>query len=299
MAELPFQPITLKGESGFHFEQGLSSSVSLSGEGGLEVQNTLPTLSATGTFTVQGLKVIEHKAGYRHVAKYVGEKNVPRDIQRLRKSVYEVMRRMGTPVLFKKMLTEEDTFDGKVTTSDNFNPIYGQTRNRDPLSHGIGWVSTEVEPEEWINPRNSEIVVAETQPGANWPNAPKYRGYGPGMLLWIIEPDAAEDFFKVTPEGSFQKIQTASAVAPWWPDINDNDLLVHVELDKAGYIVGSNERYQTKMTNPISLRGSNERTRPGRHEYSGDFGTRYVINTSFEMVLLPRGHEAQKVEIDR
>lgn len=300
MAEIPSEPITLSGESGFSFERNLTTSpLSLSGSSNLQIQNTLPTLSGKGTFTVEGLKVIEHKSGYYHVAKYVGEKNVPHDIKRLRRSVYEVMRRMGTPVLFKKMLTEDDTFDGTVEKSPNFNNIYGQTRNRDPLSHGIGFVSVEKSDEEWVNHATSEIVVSRTSPGANYSPAPKYRGYGPGLLLWVIEPDAAEDFFKHTPEGVFQKVQSASATAPWWPDINDNDILIHVELDKAGYIVDSQERYQAKMSNPVSIRGSNERARAGRHEYSGDFGSRHIINVTFEMVLLPRTHEVQYVEIDR
>lgn len=300
MAELTSPPITLKGEGGLTFEENLTSpDLTLSAQAGLEVQNTLPTLSASGTFTVEGLKVIEHRTGYHHVAKYVGERRVPPDIRRLRKYVYEVMRRMGTPVLFKKMLNEDDIFDGTVETSGNFNKTYGQTRNRDPLSHGIGFVSVERHPEEWIDPRTTEIVVSQESPGQGWNNAPKYRGYGPGMLLWMIEPDAAEDFFKHTPEGVFMKVQSAQAVAPWWPDINDNDLLIHVELDRRGNIIDTAERYQAKMTNPVSIRGSNERGRAGRHEYSGDFGTRYVVNTTFEMVLLPRTHEAQWVEVDR
>jgi hypothetical protein len=105
------------------------------------------------------------------------------------------------------------------------------------------------------------------------------------------------DFFKHTPQGVFTKVQTATAIAPWWPDINDNDLLVHVELDRSGRIIGTAERYQAKMSNPISIRGAKERR--GRHEYTGDFGSRYVINTAFQMVLLPRNHEFQRVEVDR
>jgi hypothetical protein len=93
------------------------------------------------------------------------------------------------------------------------------------------------------------------------------------------------------------KVQTATAQAPWWPDIDDNDLLIHVELDRAGYIVGTGERYQAKMTNPVSIRGSKERR--GRSEYSGDFGSRYVVNQTFEMVLLPKFHELYQVETDR
>lgn len=290
-------PIKLEGESSLVVDpQATASGIKVEGSSDFEFAASFPPMIAQGTFTVHGLKVVEHPSGYHHVAKYIGEKNVPHDIVRLRRYVYELMRRMGTPIMVKKMLTEEDVRAGTAETSPNFDDVYGQTRNRDPISHGIGYVSVEKHPEEWIDLATSEIVVSKTQP-AGTVAAPKYRGYGPGLLIWIIEPDAAVDFFKHTPEGVFTKVQTATAQAPWWPDINDNDLLVHVELDRSGYVLSTQERYQAKMTNPVSIRGAKERR--GRQEYTGDFGSRYVVNTTFEMALLPGNHEAQYVEVDR
>lgn len=292
----PKAPIDLSGSGELLLGHELSSEVNLSSEGSIEIDSTGPSLAGESNFVIEGLKVVEHKSGYFHVAKYIGERNVPHDIANDRRYVYELLRRMGTPVLFKKMLNEEDTYDGTVTTSENFDEVYGQTRNRDPLSHGIGFVSTERSTDEWIDPSTNQIITGiEDTEGLT--KAPKYRGFGPGMLIYIIEPDAAVDFFKHTPQGVFMKVQTATAIAPWWPDINDNDLLIHVELDRSGYIIGTGERYQAKMTNPVSIRGARERR--GRHEYSGDFGSRYVINTTFQMVLLPRNHEFQRVETDR
>lgn len=292
-------PISFKGGSDFVFDGHLQSSdVKFEGESGLDLGDSAPSLAGGSTFIVKGLKIVEHPAGYYHVAKYVGERGkVPHDIIRDRQYVYELMRRMGTPVMIKKMLTEEDVLAGTAETSPNFNDIYGQSRNRDPIDHGIGYVSKEKSTNEWINTATSKIITANTSPGAGYIPAPKYRGYGPGFITYIIEPDAAEDYFKHTPEGVLIKVQTATAQAPWWPDINDNDLLVHVELDRGGYIVGTQERYQAKMTNPVSIRGARERR--GRQEYSGDFGSRYVINQTFQMALLPRIHEAMKVEVDR
>lgn len=301
MAEYTPPPITMSGESTFdlHKEQTVGGQ-NMSGEGSMEFNGfAFPTLVAKGTFTIEGLRAVESKEGaYHHVAKYVGERNVPHDIVRLRRYVYEVCRRMGTPVLYKKMLTEDDMSDGSVALSPLFKKSYGQTRNRDPLSHGIGYVSTEISPNEWIDPKTAS-VIGNLKDTTGFENAPKYRGFGPGMLIWMIEPDAAVDFFKATPEGAFMKVQTATAIAPWWPDINDNDLLIHVELDKSGRITGTNERYQAKMSNPVSIRGSNERTHGGIKEYTGSFGTRYVVNTTFQMVMLPSNHELQNVETDR
>lgn len=269
-----------------------TADANFSGSSELINKDIVPKLVGAGTFVAEGLRVEEHKAGYHHVTRYVGETNVPKDVRRLRRSTHELMRRMGTPILVKKMLSEEDQLAGTATTSPNFDDVYGQTRNRDPLSHGIGYVSVENSTDEWINTTTGEIVHTNTGVAA-----PKYRGYGPGYLTYLIEPDAAVDFFKHTPEGALIKVQTATALAPWWPDIDDNDLIIHVELDKAGYIIGTQERYQAKMTNPVSIRGAKERR--GRHEYSGDFGSRYVVNQTFQMVLLPRFHELNHVEVDR
>lgn len=291
-------PQTQSSESGFYLDAAHEASgIVHAAETGFDAQWSVPTMIAQGSFVIKGLKVVEHASGYHHVAKYVGETNVPHDIARMRRYVYELMRRMGTPVLYKKMLTEDDVISGYAEESPNFNAVYGQTRNRDPLSHGIGFVSKEKSDYEWIDPQTSDIFESETDPGGSFVQAPKYRGYGPGLLLFIIEPDAAVDFFKHTPEGVFMKVQTATAQAPWWPDINDNDLLIHVELDRSGYIVDTMERYQAQMANPISIRGAKERR--GKQEYSGDFGSRYVINTTFQMALLPGTHEANHVEVDR
>lgn len=291
-------PITLSGSGDFELDDHpVSSGQSFTGQSSFTVEESVPTLVGSGTFVAEGLQVTEHEAGYHHVAKYVGESNVPHDIKRMRRYVYELMRRMGTPILVKKMFTEADVAGGMVIPSPNLDSVYGQTRNRDPLSHGVGYVSVETSPNEWIDPSTSRIVVSDTSPGAGFTPAPRYRGYGPGYLTYFIEPDAAEDYFKHTPEGVLIKVQTATAQAPWWPDIDDNDLLIHVTLDQSGFITGTQQRYQAKMTNPVSIRGARERR--GRQEYSADFGSRYLVNQTFEMVLLPKSHELQKIEVDR
>lgn len=291
-------PIVLSGTGDFEVDDGATSpNILLSGITDFEVTNSVPTLVGEGTFVVEGLQVTEHEAGYHHVAKYVGEMNVPHDVKRMRRYVYELMRRMGTPVIIKKMFTEADTLDGSVIPSPNLDSVYGQSRNRDPLSHGTGFVSAENSDDEWVNTTNSQIYQSDTIPGATFVPAPKYRGYGPGFLTYIIEPDVAEDYFKQTPQGVLTKVQTATVQAPWWPAINDNDLLIHVTLDQAGFIIDTQERYLAKMANPISIRGAKERR--GKQEYAVDFGSRYLVNQTFEMSLLPVTHELQQIEVDR
>lgn len=252
--------------------------------------------SGLGTFVVSGLLVEPlHRSAALHVAKYVGEANVPADIKRLRRSVHEVMRRMGSPVLVKHMFLPTDVDTGIARESPTFDDAYGQVRNRDPFSHGIGYVSAEKSTDEWISP-NGAIVDSLTSPGADYIPAPKYRGYGPGYLTYIIEPDAATDFFKRSTTGALIQVQTATAQTGWFPNINDNDLIVNVTLNDVGEIADVHERYQTKTVNPVSIRGLD---RKGRREYSGDNGNRHIVNQQFEMTLVPGNSTLQQVEVDR
>lgn len=254
--------------------------------------------SSLTTFVVNGLLVTtSHEYGDElfRVQKYVGEQNVPRDMRRLRKSTAGLMRRMGQPVIVKHMYNDLDVKLGLAEKSIEMQGAYGTVRNRDPFSHGVGFHSVERSTNEWISPDGS-IVNADESPGSGYQAAPKYRGYGPGFLTYIIEPDAAEDVFKLSSTGALIKIQSQSVVCGWFPEINDNDLIINVELDKQGRVVNSGERYLAKMTQPVSIRGLDRR---GRREYSGDNGNRHMINQTFEMTLQPTNSVLQNVEIDR
>jgi hypothetical protein len=253
-------------------------------------------ISATASSVIEGLFFEATPVGIKFARKYVGEQNVPQDIKRLRRQVYDVMRQMETPVLVKHMWNARDVREGVAVRSENFDTAYGQTRHRDPLSHGVGFVSAEKADNEWVMP-DGTLVRADSQPTAGANPAPKYRGFGPGFLLYLIEPDAAEDMFKVGEAGALIKVQQAQAQAPWFPEINDNDLIINVEIDGTGNILKTHERYQAKMTNPVSIRGFGDRR--GRREYTEDGGNRYVINQSFEMSLIPPDNALHAVETDR
>jgi hypothetical protein len=230
-----------------------------------------------------------------YMTKYAGEENAPQDIKRLRRQVYDMMRRMGQPVIIKKMLTINDVNNNVAERSANYDSIYGQTRNNDNLSWGTGFVSKEKSDNEWINPSTGEIIKSKTNPGG-FEAAPKYRGFGPSIVTYLIEPDAAQDFFTLTPTGAMIQVQTADATMGWYPKVNDNDLIIHVELDEQGHVVGTDRRYQAKMTTPVSIRGLD---RKGRHEGDSDFGNRHVVNQNFPITLVPQNNVLMQVEIDR
>lgn len=253
--------------------------------------------SGLGNFVVSGLLVTPNEPGSDlfRVAKYVGEHSVPGDIARLRRSVHEVMRRMGQPVIVKHMWNDLDVGRGLAKRSANFQDAYGQVRNADPHSHGIGFVSVENSTDEWIAP-DGDIVTADTQPANTYIPAPKYRGFGPGFLTYLIEPDVAEDFFKLDTAGALHKLQQQTVQAPWFPEINDNDLIINITLNARGNVIALGDRYTAKMTNPISIRGLDRR---GRQEYSGDNGNRHVVNQNFEMSRIPEGNILHNVETDR
>lgn len=244
---------------------------------------------------IDGLEVLQHKSGYYYVSRYVGERNVPNDIQHQRRATWQAMKYMGQPVLIKHMYNAEDVINGIAEASPNLDDAYQQSRNQDPLSYGIGLTSVEKSKDEWIAP-DGTIVKNRVQPSPQHIPAPRYRGFGPGYLTYIVEPDAAEDTFKLSPTGAFIKIQNAQAQMGWFPEVNDNDLIINVTLDRNGMINGSTDRFQAKQTNPVSLRGYD---RKGRSEYSGDSGNRLIVNQNFEMSLVPKNNVLSGVEVDR
>ena len=243
---------------------------------------------------VQGLEIEWTPQNIRFARKYVGEHGVPQSIKRLRRQVYDLMRHMGAPVLVKHMYNADDVEKGIAVRADNYDTVYGQTRHNDPVSHGVGFVSAETHPEEWIMP-DGKIKKASSKPTGAKP-APKYRGFGPGHLIYMVQPDVAQDLFKVNDAGALIKVQSATAQAPWFPEINDNDLIINVEIDSNGQILDTFERYQAKMSSPITMRGLDRR---GRREYTEDGGNRFVMNQTFEMTLIPDTDELYRVEVDR
>jgi len=227
--------------------------------------------------------------------RYIGDQNIPRDIKQHRGNNLDTMRRFGAPVLIKHMYISTDVDTGVAVPSPNFDDVYGQTRKGDPISHGIGFVSAETSPDEWVSPEGL-LVSSPTSPGAGYTPAPKYRGYGPGYLTYVIMPDVATDVFKLNEVGALIKIQTALAQMGWFPEVNDNDLIISVTIDQSEKVIDTHERYLAKMTNPVSMRGLD---RKGRRERSEDFGNRHVVDQNFEMTLLPAKDTLYSVETDR
>jgi hypothetical protein len=241
-----------------------------------------------------GLPPLGQVGKLANITRYLGDASVPRDIKRQRANNLTTMRRFGAPVIVKHMYNDQDVQVGIAEPSPNFSSVYGQVRHGDPLSHGVGFVSVEKATDEWVTP-DGKLYLGTTPPSGSV-SAPKYRGYGPGYLTYAIMPDVAEDVFKLNEAGALIKVQTAQAQMGWFPEVNDNDLLITCRLDQGDRILETRERYLLKMTNPISIRGLD---RKGRREYGEDFGNRHITDQYFEMTLIPTHDELYRVEVDR
>lgn len=226
---------------------------------------------------------------------FYGDRDVPNDVRKRRRQVMNALRRVGTPVIVKHMYNIDDIEAGIAQESPNFSSVYKQTRHNDPISHGIGFCSIETSDDEWVSP-TGQLVTSPTKPGEGYIQAPKYRGFGPGYLTYAILPDASQDIFKLSESGVLIRVQEATAQMAWYPEINDNDLIIVAQIDRTGNIIQTRERFQAKQTNPISMRGHDRR---GRLEATEDFGNRHVINQQFQMTRVPSNDALMSVEVDR
>jgi hypothetical protein len=227
----------------------------------------------------------------KNVIRYVGEPNVPYDTADLRANSLDLFRWMGTPVIIKHRYNPEDVASGIATQSPNWSDVYKQTRGKDPLSYGVGFVSVETSPDEFVTTDGRLTTTANT--GIL---APRYRGYGPGYLTYVVFPDASEDIYKPNEIGVLQRIQRAQVQMGWYPEVNDNDLIIVTEIDDSENVIATHERFLARMTNPVSLHGFDQ---GGRREYTESFGNRRIINQQFELDLLPENHILYNVETDR
>lgn len=240
---------------------------------------------------------------YKDVRYYYGDPQVPRDIKNMRVSTMEAMRRAGTPVLLKRRYTPGDIDVGDAQVSPARDSTFGQTRQDDPASNGVGFVSLDAQPGEWWDPATQTVTVTDQY--ANPPTdtavpAPRYRGYGPGFLTYVILPDRPEDVFKIDPRGVMTKVQQAKVQLPWWPIVGDSDIMVVVDLDDAGRIANAYERYVLHQVQPITMRGMD---RSGRREspVADAGGNRFWIGQECDASMVPENsnNPIYNVEIDR
>ena len=214
----------------------------------------------------------------------VGPPNTPHEIKQFRRQVMDMFRYLGQPVIHKHRFSPLDEDEGTAKKCPAcFDDEYGNVRQDCPVCFGTGFVSVENHPTKFIND-SGRLTTTPTAVVA-----PLYGGFGRPYLTWVAEPDVRFDVFKITEEGVFQRIAQAMAVAPWYPEMSDNDLLIDVEVSSNNVIQQVRDRYELKQSQPITVRGFGIRTQ-GKHEHK--------VQQSFEMSLLPKPHHYYNVPVD-
>jgi hypothetical protein len=272
----------------------------------------------TGTTLGSAFETITTPQGLNYATRYVGEPGIPKAVARRRRWVYDAFRRLGTPFLFKHRYSADDVDLGIAQPSPAFDTIYGRSGRFDTLSHGVGFVSQELSPNEWYD-QNGNIKQFATPPGAGWTQAALYRGYGPGWIVYLIQPDSPLDYLKVDPAGVAVRVEQPQILCPWYPIMNDGDLLISLEMDNGGNVLHFADRYECRQMQPVTVRGYDKKGRRDtgvpRRIPTGDedgaspgaghtnsyvpTGNSFVLNQISAENRLPKDHTAYGVETDR
>lgn len=235
----------------------------------------------------------------RVASRYFGPPSTPHEIRRLRQSNLDMAMRLGQPIVWRHQFTNDDEDDGYTlqlaasktvievqTCPACYNSYRGQVRSDCRICFGTGYTSVERRDDEWIDedgePTDEDLGADKL--------SPVWKGYGPSVLTWMVEPDAAVDQFRISDQGAIVQTQNAQGFAPWTPAMQDNDLVINVEVEQNGtFIQATKERYQLKLVNPQSIRGWGSRVRNT---------VDHVIGQTFDMARLPRNHVRQRVSLD-
>ena len=220
------------------------------------------------------------------------------DIRRLRLANGDMNRTMGQPVVWRHRFTIVDLDKPYTLALPNrkemviatkrcpacYDDVYAQPRSDCRVCYGSTIVSTETDPTRWIS-TNGRLVESETEVPA-----PLWRGFGPPVLTWIMEPNAPEDVFKISEHGVLTRSEQNRGFAPWYPRMGDGDIVINVDVNKStGYsVVETRERFLLATVTQETVRGFGKMTTDRS----------YVVSQSFEMTRLPPNHILQLLEAE-
>ena len=225
-----------------------------------------------------------HQISIRHI----GGPSTPHDVQRLRRNNIETLQRFGQPVIWKHAFTEDDLSAGGYRFQISNGAMENIPIQRCPacwdedllssrgdcnVCYGNSFTSIATDDNLFIDERGYL-----TENGGSAVLAPKYRGYGPSVLTWTIQPDVPEDVFRISDRGVLTRVQTSMVSAPWTPDMADNDLIINVSLGQNGYRIDEEiERHILKQVSPQTVRGYGRAAR----------ARQFKAGQQFEMTKLP------------
>jgi hypothetical protein len=192
-------------------------------------------------------------------------------------------KRLGQPIVIRHIYSPEEVKDGTAKTCPAcWRSAYDQPRDDCQVCFGIGFVSTQdsFDPTLYVS-QDSTIVIGDPGTGIR---APQWGGFAESFLTWMVEPDVAEDWFKITDEGVLARIYDSRGLAPWYPKLHDNDRCVNVTVDRGNWnIVDEDDRFQLKMVEQVTIRGLGKPGRPAPEQS-------FLVNQSFQMNRIPTSH---------
>lgn len=153
--------------------------------------------------------------------------------------------------------------------------------------------STGVEPGVTVGWQTSWAVHVPTTP-TGWARQPRYGGFDQPILTWLVEPDVAVDVFRIADQGTLVRTYEAQGTAPWYPRLGDNDLCVNVDLALNDFsIVGTNDRFQLKIVQQVTVRGFGKAGRPRAQTQQA-----YLVEQTFQMAKFPDNSQIYNVPVD-
>jgi hypothetical protein len=190
---------------------------------------------------------------------YLGGPATPQDIKDLRQNSFDYHRDLGYPVIFKHRWTEKDLREGLVEQCPLHDDIYDGDLSWDPVCFGTGYVG----------------------------------GYRDGDIIYVSISDAPQDVIKITPQGILQYDHHPQMTAPWFPTMQDNDLIIVATFDPETWeIVDLAERYTLREVNQITMRGPGYQ-RQGRNA----IGKPFTVHQEAAVDKLPYGHPLYNVPV--
>jgi len=225
--------------------------------------------------------------------KEVGPPFAPQEIKRLRRENMDMCRKHGQPVILRHAWNQEDVIDEYAQNCPAcWDPAYSQVRNDCPVCYGFGFASLEltVNRDLWITEQG--VITETTTPDEGWVRVPRYGGFGEPVLTWLMEPDVAVDVYRINQEGVMVRTYDAQGVAPWFPNLGDNDLCINAVLAPNDYsIVETRDRFQLKLVQQITMRGFGKMGRP-----QGSIA--YKVAQSFQMSKAPENSSLYDIPWD-
>jgi hypothetical protein len=219
------------------------------------------------------------------------------DIRRLRGQVMDLCRMMGQPVVWRHRFTPRDLTTpyvldlggaSKLTIATQrcpacYNTAYKNSRTDCLVCFGTTITSVEEDPAYYISTAGRLTEEETDEP------APLYRGFGPPVLTWVMEPDAPEEAFKPQESGILDNLEVTELHVPWYPPMQDSEVIANVTLKRGSdhLIEEVGDRYQLESVTPITIRGFGRMT--------GD--RRFIVGQRSRISKYPHNHFMQNLDM--